>query len=101
MSKENGEPTTSVDRIVMRLLTDEKNELVKIHWVEEDVLWGALRKLARMVRDAKPMVESDAMMVADLSRFAPLPPDAQAKHDRTHFPCERWLEEFVRAIKSA
>jgi hypothetical protein len=40
-------------------------------------------------------------MVADLSRFAPLPPDAQAKHDRTHFPCERWLEEFERAIKSA
>lgn len=94
MPNENTPPSDSVDSIVRRLLVNA--QLRKVYDVEEDVLWECLRKLAKMVRDAKPMVERDARMMADLTRFAPLSPEDQAKHDSTEFPSEIWIQEFER-----
>ena len=80
--------------IVRQLLLDE--QLVKVHFVDNDVLWECLRTLAKMVVDAKPIVESDARMMADISRHSPLPPESQVTHDTTEYPSEIWLEQFKK-----
>ena len=52
------------------------------------------RELWALVQLAKPIVEADARMAADLSRFAPLPSEAQEKHDTTEYPSEKWLSDL-------
>lgn len=94
MPNENTPPSASVDSIVKYLLVNA--HLRKVYYTEEDVLWECLRKLAAMVRDARPIIEQDARMMADLTRFAPLSPEDQAKHDGTDFPSEIWIQEFER-----
>lgn len=52
------------------------------------------RELWELVERAKPIVEADALMAADLTRFAPLPSEAQEKHDTTEYPSEKWLADL-------
>jgi hypothetical protein len=56
----------------------------------------AIEFLLDLLERAKPIVEQDAVMMADLTRHAPLPPEAQAKHDSTEHPSERWLADLDR-----
>ena len=53
-----------------------------------------VNELLELVERAKPIVEADARMVADLTRFAPLPSEAQEKHDTTEYPSEKWLSDL-------
>ena len=46
-----------------------------------------------------PIVMDDAIMMADLSRFAPLPPEEQAKHDTTVYPSEILVDEIPPLIE--
>ena len=50
--------------------------------------------LIDLINAAKPFVEDAARMDAVLTRFAPLPPEAQAKHDSTQSPAEKWLDDY-------
>lgn len=59
---------------------------------------AAAPQLLDLVRRAKTFVEFDAMMAADLSRFAPLPPEEQAKHDSTETASEKWLADYERVM---
>ena len=52
------------------------------------------KELWELVERAKPIVEADARMVADLTRFAPLPSEAQEQHDTTEYPSEKWLSDL-------
>lgn len=56
-------------------------------------LQSALRVCADLLKRAMPIIEQDARMMADLTRHAPLPPEAQAKHDKTEYESERLLKE--------
>lgn len=55
--------------------------------------------LAKLVRDAKPIVQSDATMMADISRHAPLPAEDQFLFDSTTSSSELWLQEFERIAR--
>lgn len=68
-------------------------------WWNEPSLWTCVRMLAKLVRDAKPIVQSDATMMADISRHAPLPAESQLLFDSTKSSSELWLEEFERITK--
>lgn len=77
-----------------RLLSNKSpvlfSEVTKISLIQ------AVSILGDMVITAKPIVENDARMMADLSRFAPLSPEDQAKHDSTQYPSERWLNLYSK-----
>ena len=45
-----------------------------------------------------PILESDAQMTADITRFVPLPPDAQRVHDTTETEAEKLLKEIPEAM---
>lgn len=62
-------------------------------------LAAATQELLDLVRRAKTFVEFDARMAADLTRFAPLPPEAQAKHDSTETESEKWLADYERLME--
>ena len=79
-----------MNSIVKAALTD--GNVSNGAWITEYI--EAIRIIARMVKEAKPSVEAEARMMADLTRFAPLSPEEQAKHDGTEFPCERWMKEY-------
>lgn len=62
-----------------------------------------INRLLGLLERAKPIVEQDAQMMADISRFAPLPPENQAAHDSKEYPSEVWLRDYadlVRDIKN-
>lgn len=54
----------------------------------------AIVNLKHLVDEALPIVQTDVDMMVDLSRFAPLPPEQQAKHDSTEYPSEKWLDDY-------
>lgn len=54
----------------------------------------AITNLKHLVDIALPIVQADSDMMVDLSRFAPLPPEQQAKHDSTEYPSEKWLNDY-------
>jgi hypothetical protein len=90
--KETAASRAHVHGVVMRLR--------KCHDGDIDEAAHMLLKLWDFVERAKPIVEQDAMMMADLTRFAPLSPEDQAKHDRTEYPSEKWLADLSE-FKSA
>lgn len=49
------------------------------------------RQLEALLNRCLPYVEAAALMDADITRFAPLPPGEQAKHDSTESEAERLL----------
>jgi hypothetical protein len=57
--------------------------------------------LLEMLKRAQPIVEWDALMMADISRHAPLKPEDQAKHDSTEYPSEIWLRDYKRYVPEA
>ena len=60
---------------------------------------AALREIERMegmLRRCLPIVEDEVAMMSAITRHAPLPAEAQAKHDSTEYPCEGLLPELYR-----
>lgn len=55
----------------------------------------------KLLERARRFVEFDAQMMADLTRFSPLPPDAQWAHDNTESESEKWLREYDELVKSS
>ena len=53
-----------------------------------------LNTMKKLVRDAKPMVESEFQMECDISRFAPLPEEDQKVFDSKKTRSELWLERY-------
>jgi len=90
----------TVEQLIEQLRRLPPNTLAVL-WINEDKNQYSLlshenmvKELWELVQRAKPIVESDARMVADLTRFAPLPSEAQEKHDTTEYPSETWLSDF-------
>lgn len=54
--------------------------------------------LRNMLRKAMYFVEMDALMMADITRHAPLPPEEQAKHDNTKAASEVLMDEYLAAF---
>lgn len=59
--------------------------------MQTDLLRGFLRR-------AMHFVEMDALMMADLTRHAPLPPAEQAEHDSRMSASEKLMEEYLAAF---
>jgi hypothetical protein len=59
-----------------------------------------LNKAVELLKRALVYVEFDANMMADLTRFAPLSPEEQAKHDSTEYDCERLVKEIPEFLES-
>lgn len=75
------------------------NEQKLIDYVEEakECLAEALDlllKLKDLVKEAKPIVESEFEMVSNISRMNVLPRQAQEKFDSTETRSEKWLAKF-------
>lgn len=77
-----------------------ERELLAAHKTAEE-LSGALREeqlktqaLIKLLIRCLTIIESDAAMMADLTRFAPLPPADQARHDSTETDSERLAVEL-------
>lgn len=75
-------------------LSDEWAKTYLLTCLEKGIYGDTARELWALVQLAKPIVENDARMVADLTRFAPLPSEAQEKHDTTEYPSEKWLSDY-------
>jgi hypothetical protein len=56
--------------------------------------------LRSLLRRCLPIIEADAQMAADLSRFAPLSPEDQSRHDSTETESERLLVAIPEALKA-
>lgn len=54
--------------------------------------------LLELLRRCIPILENDAAIASALTRHAPLPPDAQAKHDSTEWPSEKLLREIAEVL---
>jgi hypothetical protein len=54
----------------------------------------------RLLLRCLPIVQGDAAMVADITRFAPLTPDEQNKHDTTLQDSELLVREIPQALNS-
>ncbi len=100
MSEEHSSES-SVDREIADILgTLLSPGMPELHGATSKAgLWTCCRLLAGMVLDAKPIVEQDARMMADLTRFAPLSSEEQARHDSTEYPSEKWIEKFNRLAR--
>lgn len=77
-----------------------ERELLAAHKTAEE-LSGALREeqlktqaAIKLLIRCLPIIESDAQMMADLTRFAPLPAADQARHDSTETDSERLAVEL-------
>lgn len=55
-------------------------------------------RLRSLLARCLPIVQGEAEMMADLSRHAPMSPEAQAKHDTTEYDCERLIREIPEAL---
>lgn len=55
---------------------------------------AALEALERCL----PIIQREAQMMADISRFAPLPHEAQAQHDSTEYESEKLLRDVPAAL---
>lgn len=54
----------------------------------------------RLLTRCLPIVQADAQMMADLSRFAPLTHEEQRKHDTTEQDSERLVHDIPEALNS-
>lgn len=54
--------------------------------------------LISLLRRCIPILENDAAIASALTRHAPLPPEAQAKHDHTAWPSETLLSDIKDAL---
>lgn len=54
--------------------------------------------LEALLKRCLPIIDSDALMMADITRFMPLPPEEQAKHDSTESDSERLQREIRAAL---
>jgi len=57
-------------------------------------LAGELARATDLLRQARVFVYDDTLMCADLTRFAPLDPESQAKHDSTESLSEQLLPKI-------
>lgn len=56
--------------------------------------------LLALLKRCLPIVQADAQMMADISRFAPPPFEEQAKHDSTEYESEKLVREIPVLIAS-
>lgn len=49
---------------------------------------------------ARPIIEADARMMADITRHAPLDYESQAKHDSTEYDCEKLTAVYDALLKA-
>lgn len=85
------------------------DELAAWEFYSSGLCWKAAAELRRqharltqaedLLRRAVVYCSQDATMMADLSRHAPLPPDAQAKHDSTEYDSEKLVLEIPEWLK--
>lgn len=70
----------------------------------EATLWAHQRRdseiaeLVEALNRCLPIVESDAQMMAAMTRHAPLGPETQAVHDSTEYESERLIRELPALI---
>ena len=50
--------------------------------------------LLELLKRCRPIIESDAQMMADVTRHAPLDPESQHIHDTTEYESEKLVREF-------
>lgn len=67
---------------------------IQIDWLEDRI-----KLLSDLLKRCLPIVQYDAQMMADITRFAPLPAEDQAKHDSTEYESEKLLREIPEALK--
>ena len=67
----------------------------KFQRLEESNQW-----LKHLLCRAKKFVQDDVLMVTTISRHAPLPPEAQAKHDSTESESEKLIPLIVKALEN-
>ena len=100
MASQSNEKATSVDDVVMQLRERaswlESRSFATLHGTVERDSADFILRLWDFVQRARPIVEQDAMMMADLTRFAPLSPEDQTKHDSTEYPSEKWLADLSK-----
>jgi len=82
-----------VDLIDGHMPLDDDERATIRHYASE-----VIAVLVDLVERAKPIVTADSLMMADLTRHAPLPPEQQAEHDSTEFPSETWLADYEREV---
>lgn len=58
-----------------------------------------IAELERLLLRCLPIIQTDAQMMAVLTRFAPLDAEYQAKHDSTEYESEKLLREIPAAMK--
>jgi hypothetical protein len=57
-----------------------------------------IKELKDLLRRCLPIIESDARMMADITRHAPLDPESQAVHDNTEYESEKLVREIPIAL---
>lgn len=62
--------------------------------ITEDGLTIDIDAAMQLLERSRRFAEFDAQMMADLTRFSPLPPEAQWAHDNTESESEKWLREY-------
>jgi hypothetical protein len=63
-----------------------------------DSLKAENERLRAMLARCLPIVEYDARMMADITRFSPLDAESQAKHDSTEYESEKLVREIPVAL---
>ena len=63
---------------------------------ERDAMLEELAAVRALLGRCLPIVEYDARMMADITRFSPLDAESQAKHDSTEYESEKLLP-LIRA----
>jgi hypothetical protein len=54
--------------------------------------------LEGLLRRCLPIIQSDATMMADLTRFKPLEPEMQEIHDTTEYDSEKLVKEIPETL---
>ena len=68
---------------------------------DAEALRAEVDALRNLLARALPIIDADACMMADLTRHAPLTPEAQAIHDSTEYESERLVREIRAAMARA
>jgi len=58
------------------------------------------RKMESLLRRCLPIIQADARMMADLTRFAPLDAESQRVHDTTEYESEKLAKEIKIVINA-
>ena len=70
-------------------------------WVSYEDAQAEIALLRELLLRARKFVEDDTLMIAAITRHAPLPPDAQAIHNSTEYLSEILLRDIDSVLPNA